>query len=112
MKRRKLNDELPANSAVLEHTDTLIYNVHSPDECGKEFCTVHNRSNHHMRSFPQYFRDDLGIMERTCEHGVGHPDPDEFMLSKDIYLATHGCDGCCRAPQKLVIRKDPRGLGK
>jgi hypothetical protein len=112
MKRKKLNDALPENAAVLEHTDTLIYDVHSPQECAKEFCTVHNRSNHHMRSYPQYFREDIGVMERTCSHGVGHPDPDEFAISKDIYLAIHGCDGCCSAPQSLVVRKDLRNLGK
>lgn len=105
------NDELPYDSAVLEHTDIVIHNVHAPDECIGPFCTVHNRSEHHMRSFPQYFRSDLGIMERTCPHGVGHPDPDEFMLSKDIYVAIHGCDGCCRPPAKLIVRKDLRKQG-
>jgi hypothetical protein len=30
-------------------------------------------------------------MERICDHGVGHPDPDEFMA--DVWV--HGCDGCC-----------------
>jgi hypothetical protein len=114
MKKKKkaaLNEELPPNSAVLEHTDTLIYNVHDPLECGKEFCTVHNRSNHHLRSFPQYWREDLGIMERTCPHGVGHPDPDEFMISKEIYLGIHGCDGCCTPIRKLIVRKDLRKQG-
>jgi hypothetical protein len=115
MKKKKttdFNDELPADSAVLEHTDILIHNVHDPERCGKEFCTVHNRSNHHMRSFPQYWRSDIGVMERTCSHGVGHPDPDEFAIAKDIYLAIHGCDGCCQAPTQLVVRRDLRNLGK
>jgi hypothetical protein len=30
------------------------------------------------------------MMERTCRHGVGHPDPDD--LNPDTI---HGCDGCC-----------------
>lgn len=111
-KKEKLNDELPDSSAVLEHTDIVIHKTHLPQECAKEFCTIHNRSNHSMRAFPQYWREDLGIMERTCEHGVGHPDPDEFMISKDIYLAVHGCDGCCQPPTSLVVRRDLRGLGK
>ena len=33
---------------------------------------------------PQYhYRDDKGVWEQTCKHGVGHE------------MGTHGCDGCC-----------------
>ncbi len=31
----------------------------------------------------RYFRDDKGIWEDVCEHGIGHD------------KGTHGCDGCC-----------------
>ena len=50
-----------------------------------------------MRNFPQFFRFDTGIMERNCSHGVGHPDPDEYLLWKPggWAVALHGCDGCC-----------------
>jgi NTP pyrophosphatase (non-canonical NTP hydrolase) len=41
-------------------------------------------------------------MERTCPHGIGHPDPDqwEFMVEKWGLAAavaefSHGCDSCC-----------------
>ena len=60
----------------LEHTETVLHNVHSPSACAGANCTIHNRSDHHMRSFPQHWRSDRGIMERICPHGVGHPDPD------------------------------------
>jgi hypothetical protein len=43
-----------------------------------------------MRGMPQVWRGDVGYIERTCPHGVGHPDPDEIFLD-----AVHGCDGCC-----------------
>lgn len=46
-----------------------------------------------MRSFPQLWRTDRGVMERVCPHGVGHPDPDE--VYRDIDDFVHGCDGCC-----------------
>ena len=73
----------------LENTDSW-YHVHHPDACMGEFCTVHNRSDHHMRSWPQHWREDTRIMERICTHGVGHPDPDEINQPYG-----HGCDGCC-----------------
>ena len=78
---------------VLEHTDiTLI--VHEADRCMGEYCTVHNKSDHSMRSFPQHWRGDRGIMERTCPHGVGHPDPDSPWPANSSEWV-HGCDFCC-----------------
>lgn len=61
-------------------------------------CVVHRPSNHHMRDMPMHWRSDRGQMERICEHGVGHPDPDDlaFHLSKGRdYMGVHGCCGCC-----------------
>ena len=88
--------------AILENSDVAI-NVHSKDTCLGEYCTIHNRSQHIMRIFPQSYRFDKGLMERICPHGVGHPDPDDIMLIKYEYLAIHGCDGCCmpHPPQRF-----------
>jgi hypothetical protein len=83
------------DEVVLEHTDVRLVNVHGEEVCRGRPCTVHNRSDHHMRSWPQHWRHDRGLMERICSHGVGHPDPDEPSLVK----STHGCDGCCSPPQ-------------
>lgn len=83
-----------STSMQLEHTDIYL-NCHDELSCRGEFCTLHNRSDHHMRSFPQEWRNDKNTMERTCPHGVGHPDPDDFMLAIKPYLGVHGCDGCC-----------------
>lgn len=69
--------------------------MHPASQCAGEFCTIHKRSNHSMRSFPQQWRGDKGIMERVCPHGVGHPDPDDFMIAIKPHLGVHGCDGCC-----------------
>lgn len=63
---------------------------HPPAACEGSMCCVHNPSEHHMREWPQHWRDDAQKMERTCPHGIGHPDPDD--TSSDT---THGCDGCC-----------------
>ncbi len=72
--------------------------THGPDKCSGEHCVIHNPSDHHMRDWPLMWRADRKMMERTCEHGVGHPDPDDMdhkkrTGSKDD--GTHGCDGCC-----------------
>jgi hypothetical protein len=81
----------------LENSDQALVGVHSIEECKGEYCTIHNMSDHHMRSWPQYWRTDWGFMERICPHGIGHPDPDEYMLTIKPELATvHGCDGCCK----------------
>jgi hypothetical protein len=57
-----------------------------------------------MREWPMLFRYDRGIMERTCEHGTGHPDPDDAAYRLWFYETydkgdydpgVHGCDLCC-----------------
>lgn len=79
----------------LEHTN-LWLRVHNPVLCEGRPCTVHNRSDHSMRSFPQHWRGDRGMMERICSHGVGHPDPDEkHSPNWTEGDGVHGCDGCC-----------------
>lgn len=86
---------LPADrpTATLEHTDTVLV-CHDPKDCEGRRCTLHNRSDHPMRDFPQHWREDRGIIERICTHGVGHPDPDSpWSPTSPGWI--HGCDGCC-----------------
>jgi hypothetical protein len=80
----------------LHKSDQVLINVHSKKVCKGEYCCIHNPSSHHMADWPQVWRRDRAIMERTCEHGVGHPDPDQVM-EDDCWV--HGCDGCCRPPE-------------
>lgn len=82
----------------LEHTDECLVGVHEESKCAGETCTIHNRTDHSMRSFPQHWRQDRGIMERICPHGVGHPDPDDYRLRNGDDGGIHGCDGCCGDP--------------
>jgi hypothetical protein len=67
--------------------------VHDPERCRGRPCCVHHPSDHHMVGWPQLWRADRYLMERTCPHGVGHPDPDDLNPDRQ-----HGCDGCCRPP--------------
>lgn len=64
--------------------------VHEAEFCKGRACCIHNPSDHHMREWPQLYRLDRGMMERTCTHGVGHPDVDDINPNH-----SHGCDGCC-----------------
>ena len=74
----------------LEHTKERI-RCHKRESCVGGVCCIHKRTDHAMRSWPQHWRDDRGIMERICPHGVGHPDPDDSLGAGGV----HGCDGCC-----------------
>ncbi len=78
------------HTAQLEHSDTVLV-CHDPAICAGRPCTLHNRTDHHMRQWRQHWRPDRQLMERICSHGVGHPDPDS-PPSTDM---VHGCDGCC-----------------
>lgn len=71
--------------------------VHHPSKCEGRHCCIHNPSDHHMKDWPLHWRQDRGIMERTCPHGIGHPDPDDaaHRASKGDTDSVHGCDGCC-----------------
>jgi hypothetical protein len=90
--------------------------AHPADACfNPTACTIHNPTNHHMRHFPQHWRGDRGFMERTCPHGIGHPDPDQMSYIEGTrgeraayYEGIHGCDGCCaHFPVKIVdIRQE------
>lgn len=88
--------------ARLEHTNTVIM-AHPAALCeGQEACPLHNRSIHPMRAMAQLWRSDRKIIERTCEHGIGHPDPDQWWYWLEALgeggakaQMQHGCDGCC-----------------
>ena len=82
--------------------------VHTKDKCKGEFCCIHNPSDHIMKDWPTHWRDDRNLMERICECGIGHPDPDDLAFKKKRGFpdskGIHGCDGCC-AGQKFSKAK-------
>lgn len=74
--------------------------VHPRLSCTGRHCTFHYPVHSHMNDWPSIWRGARGILERICEHGVGHPDPSQFDYWKEHhmeYQAVHGCDGCCVA---------------
>lgn len=72
-------------------------NVHPREQCDGQPCVIHNPTDHHMRSWPAQWRHGKAMVERTCEHGVGHPDPDQKHAPN--VTGIHGCDGCCVPPR-------------
>lgn len=82
------------------HIRTVRLTVHDRSQCDNRVlpCVIHNPSRHIMSAWPLAWRDDVSLMERICEHGVGHPDPDHlaYVNSGDReVIVRHGCDGCC-----------------
>lgn len=102
------------STVMLAGGETLV-NVHPKAACdGQSACPIHNLSDHQMRGFPQHFRSDNGLMERTCPHGIGHPDPDAlpFFEARGMgYMSIHGCDGCCTGNGPDVPKKHKQDEG-
>ena len=80
---------------------------HQEDKCRGTTCVMHNPREGAHRAMPLLWRDDRGIFERICDHGVGHPDPDQFEYWNSAGIldseGIHGCDGCCSAWAELFI---------
>lgn len=87
-------DAIPIDNPLKE-----MANTHDPKLCGGRGCSIHHPSDHRMKDWPMVWRPSRGLFERTCPHGIGHPDPDDvaYYASKgDDYASIHGCDGCCQ----------------
>ena len=93
--RKKQKPTIPKGTIFLEHNNVYFELMHDKEKCAGDYCTIHNRSDHSMRDFPQHWRSDRKIMERICPHGIGHPDPDEWNIVSGKDTGRHGCDGCC-----------------
>jgi hypothetical protein len=93
-----------SGTAVGVQQGTRVLRTHGAEYCSGEFCCIHKPSDHALHAAPMNWRSDNGLMERICEHGVGHPDPDDLThklltLGAEGFAAgeydVHGCDGCC-----------------
>lgn len=72
----------------LENSDEVLVNVHRREDCQGPVCCIHKKTDHHMRSWPQHWRSDRGIMERVNPFGGACPDPDQAL---DDWEWIHGC---------------------
>lgn len=84
--------------------DGGVLRTHGVTQCAGRPCVLHAPSEHRMRDWPVKFRADRGwLAERTCRHGVGHPDPDDVAWRASRGSEgwdVHGCDGCCAPPAR------------
>lgn len=76
--------------------------AHPESACVGRNCSLHNPSEHALKDAKLHWRSDRGLMERICEHGIGHPDPDDLSFKKQTMVdyesyafGVHGCCGCC-----------------
>lgn len=76
--------------------------VHFEEDCRARPCVIHSPTDHVMSEWELIWRTDRAIFERVCEHGIGHPDPDQFAYWVQAFgqreadaMAVHGCDMCC-----------------
>lgn len=84
-------------------TGQKIVGVHAETkDCQTFGCSIHNPTDPNKDTMPTHWRGDRGLMERICEHGVGHPDQDHlnwlartYGVHKAYDEGVHGCDGCC-----------------
>lgn len=70
-------------------------------------CPIHEPSSHHMRHLPAFYRASRNLIERCCDHGTWHPDPDQVTRwqqtlspTEAVAQTVHGCCyyKCCEAP--------------
>lgn len=91
----KPSEEVSMDQDMIAMYDGTVLLVHNSSQCLLTYCCIHNPSNHHMITWPQYWIEGRNIMARVCPHSEGHPDPDDvrIVLGRDSGL--HPCDGCC-----------------
>lgn len=79
------------------------FRIHSKSAC-TGYCPFHNPSDHPLKDAEIHIRSDKDMLvERICEHGIGHDDPDSvayFHSKGKMWAGVHGCDGCCTTASK------------
>lgn len=73
-----------------------VIQTHELKHCIGQWCVIHRQQPGPWSSWPRYWRSDRRIVERICEHGVGHPAAESYQWYEDLI---HGCDGCPCSPQ-------------
>jgi hypothetical protein len=74
----------------LENSERVLERHHSEEQCVGEHCTLHNMSDHALRSFEQ--RWNGAFMERVAPDGAVWQDPDDTNQQKRPNAAL--CLGC------------------
>lgn len=78
----------------------ILRGVHRPSACSGQpwGCWIHHPFPHRLDHAPVRWREDNETAERVCDHGIGHPDPQDAAYWWNAHnrdVTVHGCDGCC-----------------
>lgn len=94
----------------------VVWRVHKAATCEGSYCAIHNPSDHPLKDTRRVLRwpdpfsmKPTGFVERICEHGVGHSDPDSVAFHNSNGLmgtGVHGCDGCCRGEMNVAFDEE------
>ncbi len=83
--------------------------VHEKTPACEAGCVIHFPTDPHPE-FKTHWREDRSLMERICEHGVGHPDADHLKFIARVKgekaaqtESIHGCCGCCTKESNLAV---------
>lgn len=94
----------PGDLVALANGEVL--RIHGKGDCDGTPCPFHAPTKHHMVTWAMQWRGDAGMVERLCEHGIGHPDPDSIAFLETRYMGkfvgVHSCDGCCASGADLA----------
>lgn len=73
--------------------------IHDAPQCAGHPCPFHTPSDHPLKNASINWRSDRHLVERMCDHGVGHPDPDHLawvrMALGEAASDERGVHGCC-----------------
>jgi hypothetical protein len=87
---------------ILESGQSL--QTHPRTACLGTWCCIHAQMPGPWSAWPRLWREDMGIMERVCPCGVGHPVAEMYehaiFLNRE-YMLVHGCCGCPCSPANL-----------
>lgn len=71
-----------------------VLQTHGAGTCLGQWCSIHRPMPGPWATWPRYWRDDRGIMERICPCGVGHPVAemyDRSLVMGEMWKLTHTC---------------------
>lgn len=99
-----------SNSSIQLNERDIIQGVHHKENC-TGYCYIHNKSKHPLRHNPLKINLENGLLERICEHGIGHPDIDYLNAREEsgediTFMGVHSCDGCCEHPETEVDKEE------
>lgn len=88
------------NGDFIVNDKLVLTNIHSPSLCAGQPCVVHNPAVPPSEDVSLHWREDRGIFERICKHGVGHPAVEQlhyWRKNNMQWMSVHGCcsEGCC-----------------